>query len=165
MDTINNPKHPIATEAITVWRVGAIITHCISIIVLAGLIWASKTYDWYHWVNTVLWVLLALDLLSTIWSIVIEPVRTQKSWHYGINTDFITLNYGVFTETSIIIPMTKVQFVKAEQGPLLRKYHLYTLSIGTMRSTHDLPMLPEKVALALRNQIVEHANIKEKEVG
>ena len=165
MDTISKPKNPIATEAITIWRIGAIITHCISIIVLAGLIWASKTYDWFHWVNIVLWVLLAFDLLSTIWSIVMEPVITQKHWKYSVNADFVSLKHGVFTETSIIIPMTKVQFVKAEQGPLLRKYKLYTLSIGTMRSTHKLPMLLETEALTLRNQIAEHANIKEKEVA
>ena len=159
----NEPINPIAKEAVNVWRISALITHGIIILVFVILIWASHTYDWYTWIPIVLWVLIALDIISVIWDTGIEPVISQKRWRFGISGEFVSLKHGIFQEVNIMIPMTKVQFVKVEQGPLLRQYNLYTLSIGTLGETHDIPMLPEQEALNLRGQIANNAKIKEVE--
>lgn len=163
MDTISEPKNRISSDAVIVWRISNIIGHIIIIIVTIGLLWAGMFYDWYQWVIIVLWIIVGFDLLSTIWSIFIEPVLLQKYWRYGINSEFVQLKHGILNETHIIIPTTKIQYVEAKQGPLLRQYGLYTLSIGTIRTTHEIPALPEQEALTLRDQIAHHAKIKEME--
>lgn len=163
MDMINEPENCISKDAIHVWRISNIIGHFIGLILLGGLLWASMTFDWYRWVIIILWSLIALDLLSTIWSIFLEPILLHKYWRYGVNAEFIQLKHGNLNETHIVIPMTKVQYVEATQGPLLRKYKLYTISIGTGRSSHEIPALPEMEALTLRDQIASHAKITEVE--
>ncbi|WP_308737420.1 PH domain-containing protein [Paenibacillus sp. PCH8] len=57
--------------------------------------------------------------------------------------------------------MAKVQSVTTNQGPLMRKYGLYSVTVGTMGSGHHIPALPEEVAFALRNQIASYARINE----
>lgn len=59
--------------------------------------------------------------------------------------------------------MTKIQSVATEQGPILRKYGLYSVSVETMGSSHTIPALPKDVAVELRNQIAQYAKIKEVE--
>ncbi len=62
-----------------------------------------------------------------------------------VNEEFIQTKRGAWNETHELIPMTKVQSVKLNQGPFLRKYNLYSLSIGTMGDSHDiLANIPEK---------------------
>jgi membrane protein YdbS with pleckstrin-like domain len=50
-------------------------------------------------------------------------------------TDFTKCSEGM---ENIIIPMKKVQYVNANQVPLLRKYRLYTITFGTTTSTHQI---------------------------
>jgi len=71
------------------------------------------------------------------------------------------LKHGALKKVHQIVPMAKVQSVTTNQGPLLRKYGLYSVSIGTMGSSHTIPALPEEVALELRNQIASYARINE----
>ena len=59
--------------------------------------------------------------------------------------------------------MTKIQSISTNQGPLLRKYDFYSISIDTMGSSHSIPALPKEKAIELRNQIAYFAKIKEVE--
>ncbi|GGB55662.1 PH domain-containing protein [Virgibacillus dakarensis] len=161
MNIINEPDNHISQDAVTVWRISNSIGEGIALIVLAGLLWAGYYFDWYHWIIIVLWVLIVLTPISAIWSVFMEPLLLQKYWRYGINEEFVQLKHGILNEEHIIIPMTKVQYVEAKQGPLLRKYKLYTLSIGTMQSSHSIPALPEHEALMLRDEIAHKAKLKE----
>ena len=68
---------------------------------------------------------------------------------------------GALVEEYKIVPMTKIQSVATNQGPLLRKYGLYNLTVETMGSSHMIPALPTVVANELRNRIAEYAKLKE----
>ncbi|SET96329.1 hypothetical protein SAMN05421676_11284 [Salinibacillus kushneri] len=161
MDSISEPENTISKDAIKVWRLSHIIEESIGLLIVIGLLTAGILFNWYQWVIIILWILAALTPLSAIWSILIRPIYLQKQWRFGVNEEFIQLKHGIFKQKHSIIPMTKVQFVEAEQGPLLRKYKLYTLNIGTMRSSHSIPALSKREAFALRSKIAQHAKIKE----
>ena len=61
--------------------------------------------------------------------------------------------------------MVKVQYVNTNQGPLLRRFHLSTLSVGTTASTHEIPAIPELTAQELRGKIASFAELSEAEEG
>lgn len=103
----------------------------------------------------------AISVPYAVWDIFIQPSWLYKHWYYDVNEEFLQLKHGALTKVHQIIPMAKVQSVTTNQGPLMRKYGLYSVSVGTMGSSHEIPALPEEVALALRHQIASYARINE----
>lgn len=161
MNTIPQPKRRIPEDAVKVWRLDNLIEDAIALVVLVGLLWAGYYFSWYHWIIIVLWILLCLMPISVVWSAIIDPKLLHKYWRYGITDEFVQLKRGIFKLEHTVVPMTKIQYVKATQGPLLRRYQLYTLSIGTIRSSHSIPALTEEEAFQLRDHIAEQAKLKE----
>lgn len=100
-------------------------------------------------------------LLVTQCGIFLQPVWLYRHWYYGVSAEFLQLKHGALNKVHQVIPMAKVQSVTTNQGPLMRKYGLYSVSVGTMGSSHVIPALPEEVAFALRNQIASYARINE----
>ena len=163
MYDIIQPKERISKDAIKVWRITSAIVDSIGIIIAGSLLWLSYHFDWANWLKVTFWIATIILPLFTIWEIIIRPKLLYKYWRYGIDENYVRLRYGIITRTDVVVPMTKIQYVEANQGPLMRKYNLYSLSIGTLGSDHDIPALPEEEALVLRDQISEHAKLKEVE--
>lgn len=151
----------ISKKGVHVFRITNIVTNIIMFIALGGLIWSMYYFNWYGWIKILLWISLGMMLCVAIWSVMIRPTVIYKHWRYGVDENFIRLKYGKLNQTDAIIPMTKVQYVEAEQGPILRKFSLYSLTIGTMSSSHKIPALPKDEAFDLRDQIAHHAKINE----
>lgn len=163
MTTIPQPENQISKDAITVWRITNITVDAIALVILIGLHWAGIHFNWFHWITAILWILIGLTIIFAIWDVLIEPRVLYKYWRFGMTEEFVQLKHGVFSHKHIVIPMTKIQYVEATQGPLLRKYGLYTITVGTMRSSHAIPALPETQAFLLRDSIAERARLKEVE--
>ena len=160
---IREPEGRISKKAVTMWRLSNSIGHGILLLVFAGLIIAGHRFDWWDWAMTVLWIFGGLVVLSAVYSIFIEPVILQRTWRYGADEEFVQLRHGVLTVQHQTVPMTKVQYVGLEQGPLLRWFGLYTLTVGTMGSNHSIPALPEQEAKDFRNRIALLAKIREED--
>lgn len=163
MESIYEPTSRISKQAIKVWRLSNLITDVIGIIIIGALLWAGIYFDWFQWIITILWILLGVAPLFSIWSVFFEPSLLYKYWRYGMDEEYVRLKYGIFNRKHTVIPMTKIQYVSAEQGPILRKYGLYTIEIGSTGSSHEIPALSEEEAFLLRDQIAHHAKIKEVE--
>lgn len=157
------PQRQLSKDAVKVWIIRDTIGNLIGFIVLAVLFILDYKYSWPGWIG---WILLAITIVSvigTVWSIKMEPILHYKNWRYDVNEEFLQLNSGIFNEKHELIPMTKIQSVATNQGPLLRKYGLYSISIKTMASSHDIPALSRETAIELREQIAHFAKIKEVE--
>lgn len=164
MDPLPHMTEPISKHAIRIWRMTNAITEFVILIILAGLLFTSYYFHWYDWVTIVLWILIAIVPIGIVWSVVIEPKWKYTNWKYGVNQFFIRFTRGRLFKTQTVIPMSKIQFVEVEQGPLLRLNHVHTITIGTLGGSHKIPMLPEEEAFALRKQIANYAQIKEVDV-
>lgn len=153
----------ISTDYIKSERIVELITLFIELMVIGGLLFSSYSFNWYSWVPIVLYVLLGLSVISFIFSYFFLPHLTVKNWSYEVDEEFVQLKFGRFFETYETIPMTKVQFVATHQGPIMKRYGLYSISIGTMGSNHKIPGLPQDIAFALKDTIAEFAKVKEVE--
>lgn len=159
---ISAPQRCLSKDAFKVQLITEVITFVIGFAVLAVLYYLDHRFAWKEWGGWILHGLFVIGVLGGIWSF-IEPYFLHKSWRYDIDEDFVQMKFGVLTERHTLVPMTKIQAVSTKQGPILRKYGLYTISITTMGSSHEIPGLPADVATDLRNQIAQYAKIKEVE--
>jgi len=160
---ITSPEERLSKDVVKIWRIRESIGYLIGFIFLSILFYVDYYFSWNIWVGRIIIGITTLTLLSAVWSIVIQPFLHYKYWRYSVNAEFLQLKTGAFNQVHQLVPMTKIQSVATNQGPLLRKYGLYSISIETMGSSHGIPALPEEVALELRNQIAHFAKIKEVE--
>lgn len=159
---MNAPQKRLSKDAVKVWIISETITNLIVFVILGVLFYLDYHFSWKEWIGWILISIIAISVLGAIWSF-INPFLLYKSWRYGIDKEFLQLKSGVLYEKHQLVPMTKIQSVATQQGPLLRKYGLCSVSIETMGSSHSIPALPKEVAIELRNQIAQYAKIKEVE--
>lgn len=163
MYEIIQPKEKISKKAIRVWRLTNTITYLVLIIGSIILLWLSYFFDWAGWITIIFWLAVVFFPLFSIWAIFFRPYIYYRFWRYGMDEYYLRLRYGIFTRTDVVIPMTKIQYVEANQGPIMRRYNLYSITVGTLGSTHEIPAIKEEEAFTLRDQISEHARLKEVE--
>jgi len=161
---IKEPSEKIANQAVQVWRISNTIGHGIAIIVLGILLFCSENFHWYSWIQVTLYIILAIIVLSAIYSIFIEPVFLQKTWRYEIDEDFVQMKNGKWNESHTLVPMEKVEFVRTEQGPIMRKFDLFNLIIGTTTTQHTIPAIPAEKAIRLKAEIAQLAKVKESDL-
>ncbi|MFT8319523.1 MAG: PH domain-containing protein [Bacillus sp. (in: firmicutes)] len=161
--TIPAPTKQISKEAVKVWRITEVITNLVVLMILGVLYYLDYYFAWKNWIGWIIIALVIFTILSAIWEILLEPILKQKYWRYDISEEFVQLKSGAWNEKHQLIPMTKVQSVELNQGPFLRKYHLYTIKITTMGSSHEIPAIPKDEAYQLKDQIAHFAKIKEVE--
>ncbi|WP_214887696.1 PH domain-containing protein [Exiguobacterium sp. s142] len=155
-------KLPI--EARTVFRLSSAIFYLIGLVITGGLVVASHYFDWPTWLQYTMYALLAIDLIYSVIDIVVFQKWKQERFTYDVRPLEIRLHHGIITTHDVLIPMTKVQYVHAQQGPLLRKYGLQTITIGTAAGSHDIYAIEESFAKTLREQIAVYARIEEEDV-
>src|SRR5699024_4322734 len=108
--------------------------------VLALLYGLNLQFNWPTWLGWI-WITLAVLLvIIDVWSIGLRPYLLEKFE---------------------MIPMTKIQSVETNQGPIMRKFDLCTVSVETMGSTHAILGIEKKKAIQARNDIAQFAKIKE----
>lgn len=163
MYEIIQARERISKDAIKVWRISSVFTYILLIAISAGLLWASYFFDWPRWLSIIFLLATIFYPLLAIWAIFIRPSLLYRFWRYGIDEHYVRLKFGILTKSDIVVPMTKIQYVEANQGPIMRRYNLHSLTIGTLGSSHDIPALKEEEAFKLRDLISNHAKIKEVE--
>lgn len=160
---IPEPTQTISIKATKVWRISNTIGHATVLVIIGTLMICSDRFDWYDWIGIVLYVLGGLFIVSSIFSIFIEPIYLQRTWRYQVDQEFVQLKFGKFQQQHILIPMEKVEYVHTEQGPIMRRYDLYDLEIGTTTSSHKIPAIPANVAKTLKAEIATFAKIRDKD--
>lgn len=155
------PKQRLSKNSIKAMLISELIGNAIWLPILAVFFYLDARFNWWEWVGWVLWVVLGVTVLSMIYSLTIQPFLLYKNFRYEVDEEFLQIKRGVFVENYELIPMTKIQSVATNQGPVQRRYSLYGLSVETMSSAHTIPMLSKEVALQLRNTIAYYAKIKE----
>lgn len=157
---VESPEHQLSKDSVKVWLISETTMEIIGLIILGILFYLDYHFAWIEWVGWVLIGLTVLSVFSTIWSF-FKAFLLYKHWRYGVSEEFLQLKSGAIIEKHQLVPMTKIQSVSTNQGPILRRYSLYAITVNTIGSVHVIPALPETVAMNLRNQIAQYAKVKE----
>ena len=161
-NSLETPEKRLSKDAIKVWLIGEVIGNVIGLIVLGVLFYLDYYFAWKEWIGWILIVITILAFLGAIWGL-IRPFLLYKNWRYDADEEFLHLKSGAIYETHQLVPMSKIQAVKTEEGPIFRKYGLCSVSVETMGSSHAIPALRKSVAIELRNRIAQYAKVKEVE--
>lgn len=157
----NTSFHKLAPGAIKVWQWGNSVGNLFFFAIPVG-------YGFiFGFTGAHLWFIICSSLVVfTYWlfSIIWIPYLSWKNWRYSINQKEIDLKHGVLVKTRTLIPLSRVQHVDTRQGPLLRHYHLSSVTISTAATTHEIPGLDQVLADRVRRQISTYARLAEDDV-
>ena len=89
------------------------------------------------------------------------PSWAYHRWSYCVDPKLIELRNGVVWQSSVMVPISRLQHVDMQRGPIERKFGLASLILhtaGTQDATHTIPGLRYDTASSLRDQLVDAAN-------
>ncbi len=92
---------------------------------------------------------VCLCLIHTL----LMPFVQHKEWKYAILEDRIELLNGVLIRSKIIIPISRIQYIEIERGPIYQLFRLASLNINTASDTHEIPALTLKEADELSQKL------------
>lgn len=150
------PKERMAPVAFKAWRLSGFIKTLIGLIITLGLVDLCYRFGWPHfiWIGATL-----LTILEAIFVLFIIPRIRMSRWRYEVFPEEVDIQHGIFVTKRTLIPMVKVQHVDTQQGPILRKYGLATVTLATANGAHQIPALSQEVADQLRDQIARLARL------
>lgn len=145
-------RTPLPERVVTYWRVGSALVWVPIILVVAGSAIAGSGAGPLSALALLPIIGFAIDL------IVIAP-RRRALWWYAIGDEQIDLQHGWLIIRRTVIPMTRVQHVQLERGPLADRFRLAELKIYTAAGFVKIPALDRDEGDRIRQQIAELARI------
>ena len=111
------------------------------------------------WIVLLAWVVMASNLIvSAAWL----PSRKYASWSYRVDHQVLELRFGIFWQTSVMIPLSRLQHIDLNRGPLERHFQLASLKVhtaGTKQASHEIPYLEIETGLRLRQRLIDAADL------
>ncbi|MBM6617705.1 PH domain-containing protein [Bacillus suaedaesalsae] len=154
------PTNSLNKRALTAWRISWSISMGILLLLAIAVLSFVIIFDFPRWIGIL--TVIAVIILS-IFYIVIYPKLQWKKWKYEVHEAEVDIQHGVFLVKRTLIPMVRVQHVDTQQGPLLRKFRLKSVTISTAATMHEIPALDEEEADLLRDRISSLARVDEDE--
>jgi membrane protein YdbS with pleckstrin-like domain len=155
------PTNRISEKGLRVWYIYGILQSLIVLLLGIGvgtINYFTGEYIWLYIVTGAV-VLIVGYLLTYLF----PKVRWMR-WRYEVREQEIELQHGLFIVKRTLVPMVRVQHVDTEQGPILRKYNLSSITISTAATSHTIPALITEEADELRGRISVLARVAEDDV-
>ena len=130
-------------KAKTSWMLARLITT----VIISTLLGIGKWFFTYKLkldihISVTIIAIIVLLLLNTF----IYPAIEYAQWKYAITKDKIEFSEGIYSITTTIIPIVRVQHIKVNQGPINKIFNLADISIHTAGGSHKIPNLDMKKA-------------------
>ncbi|WP_064091065.1 PH domain-containing protein [Rossellomorea aquimaris] len=151
----------ISPKALKVWKLYGLFQTLGFVAVAIAVIVLSYLFNWPTWMIAIAIIVI---ILFTYLLVFLIPTMRWKRWRYEVREQEIELQRGIFIVKRTLIPMVRVQHVDTVQGPILKKYHLSTITISTAATVHEIPALDTGEADELRNSISLLARVAEEDV-
>lgn len=155
------PINRISEKGLRVWRIYGIFQTLLAILLGVGVSVINYFTGNFIWLYIVAG---AVVLLIAYLLIYLFPKVRWMRWRYEVREQEIELQHGLFVVKRTLVPMVRVQHVDTEQGPILRKYDLASITISTAATNHTIPALITEEADELRGRISVLARVAEDDV-
>ena len=156
----------IDRNAVKIWMIGRVITSIIIFaiyILINHLLIVPKFYHIFmvRYLMNILGFVIAL--ISVLDSFVL-PFLEYQQWKYGIFEDKIELIKGIIVKKKMIIPISRIQNLKIEQGPIQRIYKIASINIITAGGCHVIPAVPVEEAEIISERLKRVVELGERNV-
>ena len=155
------PINKLSIKGLRVWRIYGIFQTLIALLFAIGvgvINFFTGEYIWLYIIDVVIVLIIGYLLIYLF-----PKVRWMR-WRYEVREQEIELQHGLFVVKRTLVPMVRVQHVDTEQGPILRKYDLASITISTAATNHTIPALITAEADELRGRISVLARVAEDDV-
>jgi hypothetical protein len=99
-------------------------------------------------------------ILLQLLNLIIYPEIEYRQWYYCLTQDRIEIRKGIIFHSTTIIPITRIQHVTVNEGPLARIYKLAKVEITTAGSTNEIDGLAVETAHELCDRMKNAVNKK-----
>lgn len=139
--------------AIKAWRLLRAIA-LIVLIVIAGVIIAGMSLAEVD-VRTLLiaCAFAAVVLVCQTATLCIFPLIEYKQWKYQISDDKVEIIHGIFFIKRDIIPTIRMQNITIKQGPIYRRFGLFTVEIALASGTFEIVGLDGETAQEIADKL------------
>lgn len=134
----------IDENAVRAWIIGRLAVSIIlnTAYILLLCLFIIPKFGYMTAVRYSAYILAAVIVLLSILESFIWPFLEYKQWKYGIFANEIELINGIIVRKKIIIPISRIQNLKIEQGPIQRVYGITSVNIITAGGCHEIPSIP-----------------------
>lgn len=146
------PLNKLDEAVIRYDKIDSLVIAMFYMIGCAGLVFLVYWFD-----GPIIFVILSVLITLLVFCVdyFFLPYLRYKSIRYEVHPTYLEILKGVFFRKREIIPIERVQQVSIEDGPLSRRYHVQIVEIQTAGTGHQVPLLLEEDAQALKAQIMD----------
>ncbi|WP_446899138.1 PH domain-containing protein [Clostridium sp. LBM24168] len=156
----------IDRNAVKTWMIGRTITSVI-IFTIYILVEYLLVIPKFYYIPVVKYLMNILGFIIILFSFLhsfIWPFLEYEQWRYGIFEDKIELLNGIIVRKKVIVPISRIQNLKIEQGPIQRIYKITSINIITAGSCHEIPAIPVKEAELISEKLRRIIEMGDKDV-
>lgn len=162
---MDNHYNRINKNAVKAWLIGRFIGWSIFIAIYCVGVYLFLLPKFSNsiglkYVTTVITIIIAVNAgIKTF----VFPFWEYKFWRYGIFDDKVETIQGVIIKKKLIIPISRVQNIKIEQGPIQRIFAIVTIKIVTAGGHHEIPAITSIEADRITDNLKNVVEIGEKD--
>lgn len=134
-----------------VWRLRTLILLIIEASIAALIFWLSNFFAWPIWLTPAFIIFILFDFVTEM---ALIPYR-YHFWRYQVTNTDVEIEAGFFFHKQTAIPITRIQNVTLEVGPLFQYFHLQTVKVETAAAGHDIAGVSPETANKLKKQIIK----------
>jgi uncharacterized protein len=154
-DLEEQPYTPLDERVIPYWRLSGAVGWIFPMLLLLGLaIGVGGAVLGQPRLALALWAGWGVGVIFWTWW---YPPRAYAAWGYRRDGHVLELRSGVWFRVVRLLPLSRLQHVDLQRGPLERWFGLASLVLytaGTQEAAIGIPGLPDAVAQSLRDELV-----------
>jgi len=159
MVTLADPAHPPSRKAPLVWALGAAIP--LTMLVVAQVVWflLDARLAWLHVTAA------AVTVAAVVLYVVVAPLWRYRVHRWEIGAQAVYTRTGWLVQERRIAPISRVQTIDTQRGPLDRLFGLATVTVTTASSAGAVRIiaLDSDVADRIVAQLTDIASLGEQD--
>ena len=149
--------------AVKAWRLARAVTlAAITVALIAAAIGTIITEERWLFFTGVGLGLLAVYKLAGLF---VYPMIEYRQWKYAISDEKVEIVHGIFYITRDIIPVIRIQNITVKQGPIYRRYGLYTVEIALASGKFEIVGLNQETAETIAERVREKLYLRLQKEG
>ena len=143
---LREPAHHVAPEAIRYWALKSLIGAVIQWIVVTALYVLAVPEGWKVWAGPIAILLVAISIVE----LAVVPRWRYRVHRWEVTDTAIYTRSGWLTREQRIAPLSRVQTVDSERGPLMRVFRLSSITVTTASAAGPITIDCLNFAVAAR---------------
>jgi len=124
---LREPAHHVAPEAVRYWALKSLVGAVIQWLVVTALYVFAIPEDWKVWAGPVAIAIVAISIVE----LAVVPQWRFRVHRWEVTDTAIYTRSGWLTREQRIAPLSRVQTVDSQRGPLMRLFRLSSITVTT----------------------------------